>query len=522
VRNTGPVTQRERFFKDQDQLISTTTSKGVITYVNAEFCDVSGYTAQELVGEAHNMIRHPDMPPAAFEQMWNVLKQGKPWMGLVKNRCKNGDHYWVDAFVSPIFENGQITGYQSVRRKPAAGSAETAARIYAGLNSKSAGAASAVSKFMPSIVGQFWLCGIAGVGAAMLVAWLSAPLIGAAAAGVVASGLFAWLFAQPYRHAAQQAQAIYGDALAQQVYTGRNDELGQLLLLQHFLEMQGNTVSRRMADAAHRLQDITEIANKACRSNHEAIEQQMREVAQISTSLAQMGGAVEDVNRSTHHTTQATRDAQGKAQAGKQQADETARSIHELAQEVTRAAGVIGELKNDCESISSVVDVIRGIAEQTNLLALNAAIEAARAGDQGRGFAVVADEVRKLAQQTAESTQRIQSMIEQLQGIANKAVQTMQRGTEQAGQCVQQINETGASLDTISESVRSINDMSLQISAAMEEQAATAREIQSNVTRVSEHADNTAKGAKRTLEANQQVGIQANDLREVVSQFFRK
>jgi aerotaxis receptor len=519
VRNTGPVTQRERFFKEQDQLISTTTSKGVITYANAEFCEIAGYSADELVGEAHNLIRHPDMPPQAFEQMWTVLKQGKPWMGIVKNRCKNGDHYWVDAFVSPVLERGQIVGYQSVRKKPAAGVTQKAEQVYAAVNGKTSFLAQARSRLMPSIMGQFWFCGIAGVGAAALATWLGSPLIGAAFSGVAASWLVAWLQAQPYRQAAVRAAGIYADALAQQIYSGRNDELGQLLLAQHFLDMQANTVIRRMADAAQRLQDITGIASDACRSNHDAIEQQKQEVSQISLSLTQMGGAVEDVNRSTHHTTQATLDAQTKAQAGKQQAQETARSIHELAQEVTQAAGVIGELQNDCESISSVVDVIRGIAEQTNLLALNAAIEAARAGDQGRGFAVVADEVRKLAQQTAESTRRIQTMIEQLQNVANKAVQTMQRGTEQASQCVEQINETGTSLDTISESVRSINDMSLQISAAMEQQAATAREIQSNVTRLTQQADDTALGARRTLDANQQVSTQANDLREVVSQF---
>lgn len=521
MRNTGPVTLRERSFREQEQLISTTTPKGVITYANAEFCSIAGYTQEELVGEAHNLIRHPDMPPAAFEQMWTVLKQGRSWMGVVKNRCKNGDHYWVDAFVSPVFENGQIAGYQSVRRKPAAEVTETAARLYASVSGRASGWAMTRMKLLPSVRGQFWLSGMAGAGAAALAAWLGVPLIGAVVAGAMSSWLAALMLAQPYRQAAQQAASVYGDDLAQLVYTGRSDELGKLLLAQHFLEMQNNTVTRRMADAADRLEGITEIANAACRSNHEAIEQQKLEVTQISMSLTQMGGAVEEVNRSTHHTTQATSDAQGKALAGKQQAQETARSIHDLAEEVTQAAAVIGELQHDCESISSVVDVIRGIADQTNLLALNAAIEAARAGDQGRGFAVVADEVRKLAQQTAESTQRIQTMIEQLQNVANKAVQTMQRGTEQAGQCVTQINETGASLDTISESVRSINDMSLQISAAMEEQAATTREIQSNVTRLGQHADNTAQGAKRTLDANQQVSMQAGELHEVVSQFSR-
>ena len=95
MRNNQPVTQRERTFPAQQRLISTTDAKGVITYCNDAFVEISGFTRDELVRAPHNLVRHPDVPSAVFAHMWSTLKQGLPWMGIVKNRCKTGDHYWV-------------------------------------------------------------------------------------------------------------------------------------------------------------------------------------------------------------------------------------------------------------------------------------------------------------------------------------------------------------------------------------------------------------------------------------------
>ncbi|MBV2184007.1 MAG: Cache 3/Cache 2 fusion domain-containing protein, partial [Rhizobium sp.] len=118
MRINQPVTGKEILLDDHAMIVSKTDLKGRITYVNKDFLDISGFTAQELIGEPHNIVRHPDMPPQAFEDLWNALKAGRPWVGHVKNRCKNGDHYWVEAHAAPIWENGQVTGYMSVRRKP--------------------------------------------------------------------------------------------------------------------------------------------------------------------------------------------------------------------------------------------------------------------------------------------------------------------------------------------------------------------------------------------------------------------
>jgi methyl-accepting chemotaxis protein/aerotaxis receptor len=131
MRNNQPVTQRELELKEDDFLVSRTDTKGRITYANPAFIDISGFEHAELMGASHNLVRHPDMPPAAFENLWQTAQKGETWRGLVKNRCKNGDHYWVDASVTPIIEEEQVVGYTSVRVQAARDAIEKAERAYA-------------------------------------------------------------------------------------------------------------------------------------------------------------------------------------------------------------------------------------------------------------------------------------------------------------------------------------------------------------------------------------------------------
>jgi len=120
MRNNQPVSGHEVPLADDCIIVSRTDLKGRITYANKAFLDVSGFTEAELLGQPHNIVRHPDMPEEAYRDLWARLQAGMPWVGLVKNRCKNGDHYWVQAHVSPVFEAGQLVGFLSVRRKPPA------------------------------------------------------------------------------------------------------------------------------------------------------------------------------------------------------------------------------------------------------------------------------------------------------------------------------------------------------------------------------------------------------------------
>lgn len=117
MKKNLPITDNEVTFDSSVAITSTTDLKGALTYINKDFLDISGFTTEELIGQNHNIVRHPEMPSAAFEDLWATIKAGKTWMGLVKNRCENGDYYWVDAFVTPLAKNGEITGYESTRRR---------------------------------------------------------------------------------------------------------------------------------------------------------------------------------------------------------------------------------------------------------------------------------------------------------------------------------------------------------------------------------------------------------------------
>lgn len=125
-----PVNDTEYILRETDNVISKTDLKGCIAYVNDDFVRISGFTREELIGASHNIVRHPDMPPEAFADLWQQLKTQKPWSGYVKNRCKDGSYYWVDANTSPLFEDGKVVGYTSVRTRPERAAIEQAGRAY--------------------------------------------------------------------------------------------------------------------------------------------------------------------------------------------------------------------------------------------------------------------------------------------------------------------------------------------------------------------------------------------------------
>ncbi|MDD2913989.1 MAG: PAS domain-containing methyl-accepting chemotaxis protein [Gallionella sp.] len=141
------VSQKEVPFPVNTVLVSKTDTKGIITYANDAFVEISGYSREELIGTNHNLVRHPDMPPQAFQWLWDTLKQERPWRGVVKNRCKNGDHYWVRATVAPIIEGGQIIGYVSVRKPPTRNQIAGAEALYRELNQSGAQIVSKYERF---------------------------------------------------------------------------------------------------------------------------------------------------------------------------------------------------------------------------------------------------------------------------------------------------------------------------------------------------------------------------------------
>lgn len=131
MRSNLPVSTQELLLPADATLVSTTDLKGRITYCNGPFIEVSGYAREELIGQPHNLIRHPDMPPEAFRDMWAAIQSGHPWSAMVKNRRKNGDFYWVVANVTPLMQGEQPVGYMSVRTCPTREAVRDAEALYA-------------------------------------------------------------------------------------------------------------------------------------------------------------------------------------------------------------------------------------------------------------------------------------------------------------------------------------------------------------------------------------------------------
>ncbi len=524
MKKNLPVTNRENDYPASQRIVSTTDLRGMTNYVNDDFLSIAGFSEDELLGKSHNVVRHPDMPPAAFKDLWDTIKSDKPWMGIVKNRCKNGDHYWVDAFVTQIKENGQTIGYQSVRLKPKRQHVDTAVKLYQEVWKGTPSWKAMLGKLTPNLTGSIVYCQTAAllVATVVSVAMSGMGWVGAVAglvAGLVVGVVGANMIATPWRQAASDAATIFSNPIAQHVYTGRGDELGQLQLAIKMLQSQLETVVWRIGDAAGNLEESALQAVDVSRRTNDDMDRQAKEIDMVATAMNEMTATVHDVASNATHTAEATRVADQEVQTGKAVVNESITTIGQLATRVEEAVAVIAKLAQDSEQIGSVVEVIRGIAEQTNLLALNAAIEAARAGEQGRGFAVVADEVRTLASRTQTSTDEIQDMIQKLQDAAGQAVGVMEQGQQAARSSVEQASHAGESLESITRAVDTITAMTTQIATAAEEQSAVAEEINRNVVNISNLASGTHEAANTALLDNEKLEREVRKLQSMVKQF---
>ena len=420
MRSNLPVTNSEVQLVESKTIVSVTDLKGKITFANPYFVEISGFTEAELLGAPQNIVRHPDMPKEAFADMWTTIQSGAPWSGIVKNRCKNGDYYWVAANVTPVLKAGVPVGYMSVRTKPTASEIKAASQAYTAfkrgnpdklLLRQGQAVRSSPLRRLKRVIGLSLTrqvnvtCGILFSLLLLLAGWsvnrglaIVFPAVCVFAAIITAS-LWSSLYANlgNVNVALTLARRMAGGDLTSEVSTNSNNEVGKLLKA---LRQTNVNLHSIISDVRENFDEMRLATHEIASGNMNLSSRTESQASSLEETASSMEELTNNVEKNSSNVVGAN------VLAGR--ASDLARNSGTTVKEMV---ATMSDISDSSRRILDFVGMIDSIAFQTNILALNAAVEAAKAGENGRGFAVVASEVRHLAQRSATAAKEVKSLI---------------------------------------------------------------------------------------------------------------
>jgi aerotaxis receptor len=518
VRDNGPVKDEEYMLSEGDVIVSRTDTKGVITYVNDTFVQSSQFSREELVGRAHNIVRHPSMPPEAFADLWSTIQEGRPWSALVKNRRKHGGYYWVRANVSPTVLDGRIVGYMSVRTKPNREELAAADALYAAIRAGRAGrikllrgkvrhsgvrglaermvAMSFFSRSLIASAGFVAAFGATGVIAATLPASITALLLGLISIGGVAAALAfgVWattLVGRPLDQALAVATQVSTGDVSQTFPTAGDPELMRLFRM---LDQMNAKLIGVLKDVHSSTRSVESAVSEIASGNQDLSQRTEQQAAALEETAASMEQLTGTVKQNADNARQANTVVAGASAVAVRGGEAVAKVVQTMT-----------AISDSSRQIADIIGVIDGIAFQTNILALNAAVEAARAGEQGRGFAVVAGEVRALAQRSAAAAKQIKTLID-------ASVHTVAEGSHL-------VEAAGNTMSEIAESVGRVSGIMADIANASEEQSRGIEQVNTAVAHMDETTQHNASLVEQVASATQSLTAQVAVVTEALDAF---
>ncbi|MEZ2742447.1 methyl-accepting chemotaxis protein [Paenalcaligenes hominis] len=483
MRKNFPITTIEHKLRHDQYLISKTDLKGRITYANPAFVEISGFDREELLGKAHNIVRHPHIPPSVFKDMWDTLQAGKPWTGIVKNRRKDGGFYWVHALVCPIIESDTVIGYASVRVRPTDEQIQTAETLYEKLNNNTL---NGYTLREGNVVPTGWR---------KVLSWLKLPfkrtfsfsmlrMVTLNAAATLTMAYFAFTggiptehmpwalgglavllvvvyaygfkiakgMTKPVENAALMAQQIAAGNLLLNIDTANHEGHHETSKLYFCLDLMRKGLTAIATDTHAGIQASQDVAQEI-HSNNTLLSARTQNQAD---SLQQTAASMEELTITVQQNADNAQEASRLAERSMHTAQQGGQVVNEL---VT----TMQDIHHRSKQIADIINVIDGIAFQTNILALNAAVESARAGEAGRGFAVVAGEVRSLAQRSAQAANEIKTLID-------ASVERVAAGARQA-------EHAGTTMHDVVTAVDQVNQIIHDIASASTEQATGLQQV---------------------------------------------